>query len=461
MADPCGMKIDCRLDYETVLSGKAEVVHLAIVFQAEPQASGRETPFAFGLVIDNSGSMQGAPLEHAKAAAVMVLKNLRANDRLSVVVFSSSAQTIIPLQLPADKARLQADIEKIHPEGSTNLTAGWMLGRDELKKAPADLPRKLLLLTDGHLNHGITEPPVVRQIVEQGLEMDRVRTTCLGFGDEYEEDLLDSLAKAGSGMLHDADSPESLPGIFRQELEALLAISTQNLRVRVRKLHYCSGLALLSEYPVVALPEGGVEITVGDLVSEEQRVLVLALEVLPIPPLADGSAAASIEGEALLDLELAYDEITESGITSKVEQRTVRLSAVQDPADVRVSEQVVAWVTAQEVGRAIAEAIKDRDRGDLDAYQARLQTLRERLARYGCPSGTRKALEDLAAFEAASVDWDAGTRKSSRAYSTQSLRASSYYAAKLREPKPPRPPSPPSPPSDPSPGSATPGEGAK
>ncbi len=444
------MEIDCRLDYETVLSGKAEVVHLAVVFKAAKQDSGRETPFAFGLVIDNSGSMQGPPLEHAKAAAAMVLKNLRDNDRLSVVVFSVTARTIIPLQLPTDRERLQADLQAIDSAGSTNLTAGWMLGRDELKKAPADLPRKLLLLTDGHLNQGIIDPPIVRQIVGQGLELDRVRTTCLGFGDEYQEDLLNELAKAGSGALHDADSPENLPGIFRQELEALLAISTQNLRVRVRKLHYCSGVALLSEYPVVALPEGGVEITIGDLVSEEQRVLVLALEVLPIPPLADGSAAASIAGEALLDLELAYDELAGNGITSRVEQRTVRLAAVQDPADVRVNEQVIAWVSAQEVGRAIAEAIHERDRGDLEAYQRRMKALREKLARYGSPGGTRQALEDLGAFEAASVQWDAGTRKSSRAYSTQVLQASSYYEPKLRPPKSP-PPSPP-PPAGPAPG---------
>jgi hypothetical protein len=111
--------------------------------------------------------------------------------------------------------------------------------------------------------------------------------------------------------------------------------------VRIRKLPYCSRLGLVSDYPVVPLPEGGIEIMVGDLVSKEQRILVLALEVLPIPPLADGRSAASIEGEALLEIELAYDEITEAGITSKTEQRTIRLVAVQDPADVRVNAQVL------------------------------------------------------------------------------------------------------------------------
>jgi hypothetical protein len=47
--------------------------------------------------------------------------------------------------------------------GSTNLMAGWLLGRDELMKAQKTADgiapiRKILLLTDGHLNAGITEP---------------------------------------------------------------------------------------------------------------------------------------------------------------------------------------------------------------------------------------------------------------------------------------------------------------
>jgi len=443
------MKTDCHLDYETVLCGRAEVVHLALAFKAEKQASARQTPFAFGLVIDNSGSMAGNPLEYAKSAATMVLKHLRDDDRFGLVVFSDSARTVVPLQVAKDKARLQALIADIHDEGSTNLTAGWMLGRDELAKTPAEIPRKLLLLTDGHLNQGIVEPAQVRQIVASGLEKERIRTACLGFGDGYNEDLLDELSKAASGALHDAASPEKFPAIFRQELESLLALSAQNLRVRIRKLHYCSGLGLLSDYPVVALPEGGIEIMVGDLVSEEQRVVVLALEVLPIPPLADGKPAASIEGEALLEIELAYDEITESGITSKTEQRTIRLVAVQDPADVRVNAQVVEWVAAQEVGRTISEAIAERDRGDIDAVRRRLKATKDKLDRYGCAESTGKAVENLNAFEEASAEWGPRARKTSRAFSSRSRKTSSYYEAEaIGDPSSQQPPQAPPPPPD-------------
>ena len=51
------MKTDFHLDYETVLCGRAEVVHLALAFKAEKQASARQTPFAFGLVRARSGAV--------------------------------------------------------------------------------------------------------------------------------------------------------------------------------------------------------------------------------------------------------------------------------------------------------------------------------------------------------------------------------------------------------------------
>ena len=161
----------------------------------------------------------------------------------------------------------------------------------------------------------------------------------------------------------------------------------------------------------------------------DERVLVLALEVLPIPPLADGQPAASIEGEALLEIELAYDEITETGITSKTEQRTIRLVAVQDAADVRVNAQVVEWVAAQEVGRTISEAIAERDRGDIDAVRRRLKATKDKLERYGCAESTGKAIENLNAFEETSAEWGPRARKTSRAFSSRSRKTSSYYEA--------------------------------
>lgn len=423
------MKTNCHLDYESILHGRAEVVHLAIAFRAEKQLSGRNQPFAFGLVIDNSGSMGGHPLEQAKAAAKMVLSNLREDDLVALVVFSDSARTIIPLQTGKNRAALHAQIDAIQPEGLTNLMAGWMLGRDELEKAPGAIPRKLLLLTDGHLNAGITEFGQIVPLITDATKNRQIRTSCLGFGDHYNEDLLATISTVGTGAMHDATEPEAFQKIFMLELESLLALSVQNLRVRVRKLHYCDRFGVVSSYTVLERPEGVFEITIGDLVSDEERVLVLVLEVLPLPLMGDGLPVASLEGEALLDLEIAYDEITEEGVHSRVEQRTIRISAVQNPADVVRNGQAVRWVVIQEVGRMMMAAILERDSGDELVVRERIRRTKEKLEGYGMAKATEEALETLRVFEKKVVTWDLRSRKQVRHYSAISTMTSSYFQA--------------------------------
>ena len=449
------MKTNCHLDYESILHGRAEVVHLAISFRAEKQLSGRSQPFAFGLVIDNSGSMGGHPLEQAKAAAKMVLSNLREDDLVALVVFSESARTIIPLQTGKNRAALHAQIDAIQPEGSTNLMAGWMLGRDELEKSPGGIPRKLLLLTDGHLNAGITELGQIVPLITDATKNRQIRTSCLGFGDHYNEDLLATIATVGTGAMHDATEPEAFQKIFMLELESLLALSVQNLRVRVRKLQYCDRFGVVSSYTVLERPEGVFEITIGDLVSDEERVLVLVLEVLPLPLMGDGLPVASLEGEALLDLEIAYDEITEEGVHSRAEQRTIRISAVQNPADVVRNGQAVRWVAIQEVGRMMMAAILERDNGDELVVRERIRRTKEKLEGYGMEKATEEALETLRIFEKKVVTWDLRSRKQVRHYSAMSTMTSSYFqAAPLKDesgvpnskspsPRRKRPPTPP------------------
>jgi hypothetical protein len=69
-----------------------------------------------------------------------------------------------------------------------------MLGRDEIRNTPKGISRRILLLSDGCLNQGITEPTQVKQIMSQGYTNEGIRTSCLGFGDYYNEELLADIA---------------------------------------------------------------------------------------------------------------------------------------------------------------------------------------------------------------------------------------------------------------------------
>jgi len=355
------MKTTLQLDYPAILANTARPVHLALTFDAPEVTGARSQPVAFVAVIDRSGSMAGAPLAAAKQAVRGVVRNLRRGDFFGLVVFDTEARVLVPLSAERNVAALNLIIDSIEPGNSTNLCGGWCLGSDLLAGAPAGCPRKLLLLSDGLLNAGVTEPALVTKMAEAALEKHRIRTSCLGFGPGYNEDLLDAMAKATGGALHNANHPDHLPEVFRKELDGLQSVVVQNLRVRARSCGFVDGIAVLGDYVETALPTGGMDVSVGDLVSGEQRVLVLGLQVLPIPPGADGRMVANWDGEDLLELEIRYDIITAEGLVSRTESHRVKVRPVQSPEDVRVNEEVLPWVTLQSAAAVVERAIRLRD----------------------------------------------------------------------------------------------------
>ena len=416
------MQIDCQLDYRTILANLAQPVHLVVKLTAERLEQQQRKPLAFCVVLDRSGSMRGEPLGHARKACELVVKNLRSEDYFSVVVFDNEAQVVIPLQQVRGKDAMIQVIRQIQDAGSTNLTAGWMLGRDELKKTPAGIQRRLLLLTDGHLNVGIIEPAQVERIVTTGLEKDGVRTSCLGFGDGYSEDILRQLSKASGGDFHDADSPEKLPLIFKAELEGLQQITAQNVRMRVKRLDFCERWGQLSDYAVALLPDERIEFSIGDLVSEEDRILVLLMEVLPLP-LINGLPAASLEGEKLLELEVLWDEIGQKEIKSCRQEQVVRVLSTQNPEDVKLNEETVAWVAVQRAGKAVDEATKDIDANKTEQAKAKIQEAIDVLKRYKLDD---KAADGLRLLQ------DLMARLESGEYSLRDRKSATYSSSYYR-----------------------------
>jgi Ca-activated chloride channel family protein len=361
------MKIDVTLDYQTILRNEARPVHLVAKLTAPKlETANRPRPVAFAVVLDRSGSMSGEPLELAKQACAGIIRNLRPDDLFSVVVFDGSAQVVIPLQKPVDRQEMADSIARISSGSSTNLMAGWLLGRDELLKANQDCDKKILLLTDGHLNEGIIEPEKVEALTRSGFSKDAIRTSCLGFGDDYNEVALATMSSVGNGQLHDADSPEKFPVILADELDGLQKITVQNVRLRVEPKLFCHVWMQFSDYPAIKLPDGRVEIAVGDLVSEEERYLVLLTEVLPLPLLPDGSLPASLEGEELLGLEFVWTEIGDTEVKACTSTHLVRIRGTQDAGDVVLNQEVIAVIANQIAAKATREAADRARKGDFD-----------------------------------------------------------------------------------------------
>jgi Ca-activated chloride channel family protein len=349
------MKIDCQLDYQTILRNQGRPVHLSLTLKANPTSAQRPRPMAFCAVIDRSGSMGGPPLDQAKKACRVMVRNLHPEDFFSIVLFETTAEVLLPLQKVGDRRQIYDLIDKIETAGSTNLMGGWMLAQDELKKSPTDRNRRLLLLSDGFLNHGIQDPDQIRMLAQNGLQKHGIRTSTLGFGNSYDESLMSLLADSTNGVFYDASSPDLLPGIFQAELEGLQLVAAQNVRVRVTTKTFCESFVSLSSYPSVNLPDGRTEFQLGDLTSEESSTLVLQLEVLPLPTLPEGEPVASLEGEELLGVEILWDDLSSEVIASKTYERLVRISGTENPEDVRQNTEIISKIATQKVGKVIQQ----------------------------------------------------------------------------------------------------------
>jgi Ca-activated chloride channel family protein len=434
------MKITAQLDYSTILRNEGRPVHLAVNLHADAAATQEHRrPIALCAVLDRSGSMGGDPLENAKMACETVIRNLRPEDEFALVTFDDSAQVVIPLQKISDKQKAASIVRQIGPEGSTNLAAGWMLGRDEFSRSNSGTTRRILLLSDGQTNRGIQDPESVQRIVSDGLERTQIRTSTLGFGEGYDEKLLESLATASGGNFYDANAPEKLPAIFDAELDGLQKIAVQNVRLRVAKLTFCENWGVFASYPSVPLPDGRVEIFLGDLTSDESATVVFHLDVLPLPIFPDGSPATNLDGEELLGLEILWDDLTGQEIKSCIHQQTIRVLGTQNPTDIKLNEDVIPSIATQCAGQAVASAVKSSTDGqttqaiaDLKAALAKLKALgNETKAADGI-----RAVESLIAQIETSGRLDARTTKSAQYTSSHMTKMKTHATWTLDEAPP-------------------------
>jgi Ca-activated chloride channel family protein len=188
-----------------------------------------------GLVLDRSGSMSGQrKITFAREAAIFAVQELLSTDRVSLTIFDDSVQTLVPNTPAADKAPIVELIRAIRPGGSTALHAGWQEGSQQVGR---ELIRgglnRVLLLSDGLANVGETNADVIATDVHRLAERG-VSTSTLGLGDDFNEDLLEAMAKSGDGNYHYIESPAELPGIFQKEFEMLTTLIGNAVSLGIR-----------------------------------------------------------------------------------------------------------------------------------------------------------------------------------------------------------------------------------
>ena len=159
----------------------------------------------------------------ARDAAAFVVSELAPADRVSLTIFDDEVETLAPNAPASDRDRLLRLIAGVAPGGSTALHGGWAAGAKQTADnlVPGGLNR-VLLLSDGLANVGESRPDAICDDVHARSGAG-VSTTTLGLGNEYNEDLLEAMARSGDGNYYYVESPQQLAAIFRTELHGLTA----------------------------------------------------------------------------------------------------------------------------------------------------------------------------------------------------------------------------------------------
>ncbi len=383
------MRSQVILDYQLAAGRVGYVVRALLKFEGDAAQHDGQVPLNLSLVLDRSGSMSGEKIRYAREAAAFLVRRLRPADVVSVVAFDNEVATVAEPATGEGQTGLPAEIERIEVGGSTNLSGGWLRGRELVSRRQAvttgtaqssqSAVKRVILLTDGQANIGITDPSRLRGLCGRALE-DGVTTSTVGFGGDYDEELLRGMAEAGGGHSYYIENPDQAPGVFEEEIEGLLSLAAQNIEVRVRPEEFVELVNVHNDYPSHGGPEG-IVVTLGDLYARDPKSLLIEFFVGGIDEAGDRNIA---------EIGVTADVMNADG---SVEHQTIRIPvAAALDAEGREEPEIQRTKVLLDAAKAREDARQRGQRGDFEGAAAML-----RQASIACERspGMEEQVEDL------------------------------------------------------------------
>lgn len=356
------------VDYELAVAQQGFIVRALLKLEGNAPTPNNRIPLNLSVVLDRSGSMAGDKLAAARDAAAMLVQRLHPADTVSVVAYDDEVITVAEPATGETQATLPNQIQHIQAGGSTNLSGGWLRGRELVARAKREGGvNRIVLLTDGLANAGITEPDKLLGLCRNACGSG-ITTTTIGFGADYDEKLLRGMADAGGASTWYIERPDQAADVFTEELEGLLTLCAQTVSVEIRPSDAVTLTAVRHQYPTTTLGSGGARLEIGDIYAREPKSVLVEFFV---PALLDEKV--DVGDVRVAEIVVIAHVLTDAG---GVERQEVSFPVVSRlTAAGHAEPEVRREMLLLDAAKAREDALRKRAEGDLGGAAAILRDM--------------------------------------------------------------------------------------
>ncbi len=221
---------------------------LRVRIKAVDDKTGTMPPSNLVFLVDVSGSMDSPDkLPLVQATLKMLVKQLRAEDRIALVVYAGRTHVELESTPGNQQTKILAAIERLTAGGSTAGEAAMTLAYNQAKSGfiKGGINR-ILMATDGDFNVGLSDVKQLTDMVERE-RVSGVSLTMLGFGTgNYNDYLMEQLADVGNGNFSYIDSVDEGRKVLVEEMSSTLNTVASDVKLQLE-----FNPARISEYRLI------------------------------------------------------------------------------------------------------------------------------------------------------------------------------------------------------------------
>lgn len=186
-------------------------------------------------LIDVSGSMYGPNrIGLVKSSLRLLTNNLRAEDKVSIVVYAGSSGLVLPPTSGADKKKIIDALARLEAGGSTAGEAGiklaYKVAQEHFIKGGNN---RVILCTDGDFNVGVSSEAELKRLIEEQRKSG-VFLTVLGYGmGNHKDNNLQTLAEAGNGNHAYIDNLQEANKVLVEQFGSTMYAVAKDVKLQV------------------------------------------------------------------------------------------------------------------------------------------------------------------------------------------------------------------------------------